>query len=275
MKIIHALFFLLLLSSCAGAKEINYTASTPAAAPVIRTFLNIPMTDSVDFIRWKLTLDGKQYILHCNYGIGKPNTNGFMYDGKTIAIKGVWEKEKNILQLHHNNHILKLIELNANLLHLLDAGNNLLVGNGGWSYTLNNMTASLTDKINSISQSTAIKDSIVFDGRTPCAVPGIIADGKLCYKIKWRIILYANAIKNDTGSYQILGTPWRDRSGRKGNWITRTGNNGQTIYQLNDEKGNGFIYLLQADENILLFTDAKGNLLVGNEDFSYTLNRKY
>jgi len=42
---------------------------------------------------------------------------------------------------------------------------------------------------------------------------------------------------------------------------------------LNDDKENGFLYLLELDENILMFIDAQGNLLVGNEDFSYTMNR--
>lgn len=273
MKIIHAVFFMLLLASCAKAKETDYTASTPAA-PVIKKYLGIPLADSIDFIRWKLSLHDNQYTLHCTYGIGKPNTNGFMNGGNTISLKGVWEKEKNILQLHHSNRILKLMELNANLLHLLDADNNLLVGNGGWSYTLNNMAPFLTDKINSTSQQSILKDSIVFEGRTPCAIPGIIPEGKLCYKLKWRLILYANAGKDKTGQYKVLGTPWRDISGRKGDWTTRTGDNGHILYQLNDEKGNGLIYLLKADENILLFTDARGNLLVGDEDFSYTLNRK-
>jgi hypothetical protein len=50
------------------------------------------------------------------------------------------------------------------------------------------------------------------------------------------------------------------------------GKNGRIIYQLNDEKENGFLYLLKLDEHILVFTDANGKLLVGDEDFSFTLN---
>ena len=42
---------------------------------------------------------------------------------------------------------------------------------------------------------------------------------------------------------------------------------------MNDDKGNGLLYLLKLDEHILVFTDAHEKLLVGNEDFSYTLNR--
>jgi len=42
---------------------------------------------------------------------------------------------------------------------------------------------------------------------------------------------------------------------------------------LNDDNGNGFLYLLKLDEHILAFTDTDEKLLVGNEDFSYTMNR--
>ena len=34
------------------------------------------------------------------------------------------------------------------------------------------------------------------------------------------------------------------------------------------------VYFIMPDDNILLFTDAKWNLLQGDEDFGYTLNRK-
>ncbi len=34
------------------------------------------------------------------------------------------------------------------------------------------------------------------------------------------------------------------------------------------------LYLLKGDDNILFFVDPNGRLLVGNEDFSYTLNRR-
>jgi hypothetical protein len=45
------------------------------------------------------------------------------------------------------------------------------------------------------------------------------------------------------------------------------------IYQLNDDKGDGFLYLYQPGEQIIFFTDVSGKLLVGDLDFSYTLNR--
>jgi hypothetical protein len=85
-------------------------------------------------------------------------------------------------------------------------------------------------------------------------------------------VLYADPEKNKPGRYKVLGTLWRKEGGRTGNWKIIAGKEGRTIYQLNDEKGNGFLYLLKLDEHILVFTNAQGKLLVGDEDFSYTLN---
>ncbi len=264
MRTIIVFLSIFLNTSCAGSKQTTYTASTPAA-PVIKTFLGIALTDSIDFIRWKLTLNNNRYTLQCNYGIGKPNTSGFINGGTHISITGNLKKEKNYYQLLNNKYTLKLIELSNNLLHFLDSDNSLLVGNGGWSYTLNNISPALTDEINFISTQTLLKDSMAFQGRTPC-VPGVIPAGKLCYKIKWYIVLYTNAEKNEPAT-------WRAYRGKTGSWKIITGRDGRTIYQLKDEQGNGFLYLVKADENILLFADANGKLLTGDEDFSYTLNR--
>ena len=66
----------------------------------------------------------------------------------------------------------------------------------------------------------------------------------------------------------------RKEGGKKGSWEITKGKNGRITYQLNDEKGKGFLYLLKLDENILAFTDAHGNLLVGDLDFSYMLNKR-
>src|SRR2546423_2960593 len=119
MKIVNSFLFLLLFVSCASGKENIYTGSTPAD-PVIRLFLGIPLEDSIDFIRWHLILDDKHYILNCNYGISKPNTNGFINGGKKISLNGTLSKQKNYYQLKNNDKNLKIVELNMNLLHLLD-----------------------------------------------------------------------------------------------------------------------------------------------------------
>lgn len=266
------LFFL--FCSCGSSKETNYTASTPASE-LIRKFLGISLTDSIDFIRWKISLTDHKYSLECNYGIGKPNTNGFYNGGKKVTIEGSVKFETNIYTLQNGKHVLKFAELNNNLLHILNEDNTLMIGNGGWSYAINRLTASPNDQLKLFTKKTAIKDSIAFQGRTPCGVPGIIPAGKLCYKLKWYLVLYSNAAKNEEPTYRVLGTGYRAEGGRRGNFKITNGKDGRIIYQLLDESGTPFIYLLKLDEGVLIFTDEKGNLLVGDHDFSYTLNREF
>lgn len=274
MKLVATLLLMTLLVSCASSKETNYTASTPAA-PLIRKFLGVSLTDSIDFIRWKLSLTDNKYSLECNYGIGKPNTNGFYEGGKKIAFSGAVKRENNNYILENGNRLLKLAELNANLLHILNNDNSLLIGNGGWSYALNNTTPSASNQSKLVSKQTVLKDSIAFEGRTPCGVPHMIEPGKECYKLKWYLVLYSNE-KNEPATYRILATPFRrEDGGKKGNWKITTGKDGRIVYELYDDNKNVLIYLLKLDEGVLIFTDANGNLLVGDHDFSYTLNRRF
>ena len=91
------------------------------------------------------------------------------------------------------------------------------------------------------------------------------------------MVLYAK--NNQPAGFKILGTRWRKEGGVTGNWKMNKGKNGTIIYQLNyqlnENNGSGILYLLKLDERVLLFTDANGKLLVGDEDFSYTLNRRW
>lgn len=274
MKSTVTALLILLIVSGASSKESIYTASTPAGH-VVRSFLQIPLSDSVDFIRWRLVLSEGRYNLYCNYGIGKPNTNGFINGGDKIELYGIVKKEENIYQLQNGAIILKLYQLNPDLLHLLDENNNLLVGNGGWSYTLNNVKPVVAGLVNKKQYPAALKDSMAFEGRTPCKIPGIVPAGTSCYKLKWYVVLYASAEKNKPGTYRIKGTPFRRLESKSGNWEIITRADGITVYQLKDDKNHGFLSLVKPDENILLFIDTNGKLLVGDENFSYTLNRRF
>lgn len=275
MKIIINFLLLLFILSCTttSGKEKTYIASTPAGV-VVKKFLGISLSDSVDFVRWELFIRDNRYHIHCNYGISQPNTNGFIGGGVKMELSGEWKKTGNYYELQNGNEKLVIAELNDDLLHLADTNKNLLVGNGGWSYTLNSLAPSGTDQLSLSPEQTVLSDSMKFEGRSPCKVPGIISEGRECYKIKWLITLYADKKKNEPGQYKILATRWRQEGGKTGNWSIITTKDGHTIYQLNDEKGKGLIHLLKADNNVLLFTDANGKVLTGDGDFSYTLNRR-
>ena len=168
---------------------------------------------------------------------------------------------------------LSLLKLNENLYHSLDSNQQLMVGNGGWSYTLSNLKPVKTDQLNFFSQASSITDSIIYEGRTPCGVPGIIPEGMTCYKLKWHLVFYSDAPANENGDYKLFGTTYRKEGGRKGHWQIMHGKDNRIIYRLNDEQEKAFIYLVKADDNILLFTDASGKVLAGDHDFGYTLNK--
>jgi len=261
MKIITALLFIL-LTSCANGKAV-YIGSTPANNSV-KNFLGIPLSDPVDFIRWKLVTHGEQYSLHCDYGIGKPNTNGFI-DRKTIDIKGKVTKDGNYYQLRNNNKTILLAAFNNHVLHFANADKHFMTGTSGWSYTLSSSGAGLNTVIKP--KPIALKDSMIFEGRTPCKEflnQGLMVSPN-CYKLKWSIILYAPNGKPAT--YKTRGTAFRNAEPKTGRWYFK---NGMGWIDGGDHR----LYFIMPDDNIILFTDAKWNLLQGDEDFGYTLNRE-
>jgi hypothetical protein len=265
------LFFLCTLScSAASDKEVNYIASTPAGATV-RNFLGINLADSVDFIRWKLKItDFKEFNLTCSYGISKPNTNGFMNE-KKLTLKGTVKQNDEILSLNTNGKSLSIQILNNNIMHLLNADGTMMVGNGGWSYTLNSLNQAPSTEIKLIAKNTSFTDSIVFEGRTPCRGVEELMIGKTrpeCYKKKWLIYLYTSGTKAGTGTYKIGAI-----EPRRGNWKLKKNETGNTIYSLHLNNGNS-LDLLRVDENIVYIMNERGELMVGDHDFSYSLNRR-
>jgi len=88
------------------------------------------------------------------------------------------------------------------------------------------------------------------------------------------LVLYGDPVKNEPLTYRVLGTGFRAEGGRKGRWLINN-KDGKIVYELLDEAGQPFLHLLKLDEGVLIFTNEKGDLLVGDHDFSYTLNRKF
>lgn len=118
----------------------------------------------------------------------------------------------------------------------------------------------------------------VFDGRTPCQGLAKQINEKVtteCIKIKWRLILYKDSITGNPGSYRLLGFIYKKDNPRIGKWhiIKGTKANPEAIvYQL-DQPGESPLFLEKGDENILFFLDQEKKLMIGNRDFSYSLNR--
>jgi hypothetical protein len=95
-------------------------------------------------------------------------------------------------------------------------------------------------------------------------------------KVKWDLTLYQDSKARAQTTYELRGTFYRDRI-RTGTWTVLRGARGNpaaVVYQLNADASHASLMLLKGDDNILFFLDGDRNLMIGNGDFSYTLNRK-
>jgi hypothetical protein len=221
-------------------------------------------------------MTSNQFKLHCQYGIGKPNTPGFI-DEKRAAFEGELTKKGNIYYLKHKGKQLSLLEVNTNVLHLLDHSNNMLIGNGGYSFALNNTAPVKTDQLNIQPKQNIPKYPLVFEGRTPCQELSALLNlnkSEACNKMKWYILFFADSVTNTPSYYLKGGIGYRRETMEKGKWQIIRDKNDRTIYKLNPDSLDYSLYLLKGDDNILFFIDPNGRLLVGNENFSYTLNRR-
>ena len=117
-----------------------------------------------------------------------------------------------------------------------------------------------------------------FVGRSPCReiatnIGASVPDQ--CFKIKWDVTLFQDEVTGAPTIYRIDATLYR-QSPRVGKWkiVSDAAHHPNAIiYELEAASGHGAIRLLKADDNIIFFIGADGRLMVGNIDFSYTLNR--
>jgi hypothetical protein len=189
-----------------------------------------------------------------------------------LQINGQARFDDGVITLSNEGKTLSMLLLNGNILHLLNSNGALLVGNGGWSYTLNSTTPVEVAGFNLKAGNVSFTDSIVFDGRTPCKGIEELMENRTraeCYKKKWRVSLYKNGPDAFFGTYMI-GGPVEARTGK---WKLKDHFTGTPVYSLDLNNGNT-LDLFAADENIVYIMDGKGGLMVGDHDFSYSLNRK-
>ncbi|MDF2188509.1 hypothetical protein [Paraflavitalea sp. CAU 1676] len=275
MKLLILVFCLGSICSTASAQTRTFVGSTPAHA-VVRTFLGISATDSIDFIRWKLIMHKAEYEISCQYGLSKPNTPGFSNEQR-VQWKGKVTEKDHVYSLTRANTVLHLMAVNDNLLHLLDQSRQMLVGNGGYSFVLNNTSPSSSKVFALTARPNRQPYPLVFEGRTPCQeLSAFLGLNKsdACFKLKWYILLFVDSLTGKPSYYLKGGIAYRQETMDKGSWQVKTEPNGRIIYELTPNKGSYTLRLLKGDDNILFFIRPDGSLLVGNEDFSYTLNRR-
>lgn len=283
---------LLLLSACSAANNgVNLVGSTPGDNS-IKSALSIPLDHEVDFIRWNLELaNNDTFDLNIEYGESQPNTLGFKKGGFTQTIRGSYSiiKDhrsgfKEVYGLISNDlaETIFLAKLNENIYHFLTSDYQLMVGNGGWSYSLNRAEPIEAEGIliaSQISDDEALE--LVFEGRTPCQefkkeYPEMKASSE-CFKIKWKLVLHKDSITDKPSTCtirNIVDNQPRDVSAKWEILKDAVAHPNATIYRIMVDNLAKPLLLMKGDGNVLFFLDGNKNPFVGNDDFSFTLNRR-
>ncbi len=306
-----ALLSLLVISPCTlpapvGSSTLGVFVATSPCDAGAKSLFRIPETPC-EMIKWRLmlyqdssALTPTTYQLDYVYGLSQPNTNEVAQGGKKVARTGKWAIVRGaktnpdglVYQLDPDKPqaSVSFQVVDQNLPHLLDRDEKLMIGNAGWSYTFNRTgdfarhtqpvtapTAALA-KADAPTASAASPILARYEGRSPCREIAreinktVSAD---CMKLKWDLTLYQNPATGTSTTYMLKGTLYRQQIG-EGKWAIIKGtktNPDAVVYQLDPDKPQGSLFLLKADDNILFFLSKEKNLLLGNGDFSYTLNR--
>jgi NlpE N-terminal domain len=298
MKIIAVgTIVLLSLLPCVSSKSANTSPNesifvgTSPCADFVKPFLAIPAAENCDRIKWRLTLqDSGKYVLRREWGYHLDNRT-YLAKG-TTEIEGTWKAIKGetntpvLVQLQNNKNNLAFALADQNVLHLLAANRSFAIGDGGASYTLSRDQKSsvLTNGGHGSVTEDNVNAETVFSGRSPCQEiakdinRSVAAD---CFKLKWLLTLRRDPKTLAPTTYHLKGSLYRSENPdsefpREGKWKVIRGtktNPTAVVYQLDAAGHDGPISLLKADPDVLFFVGKDGNLLVGNEDFSYTLNR--
>ncbi len=279
---------------------IRFIGTTPCGEPIRRLF-RISSDPEPEIMQWKLTLyeDPKtqapsRYDLQCHYGLTAPNKPGIARNIKTLERQGTWTIRKGAnanTTLYDLEGAVSFFQVSSNILHVIDPDRTLILGTSGWSYTLNraeNVEKSvdpssagsppeMSYRISALATGPSVFG--VFEGRTPCQ--GIARELKIsvpagALKSKWRVTLYQDPESRKPTTYKVEGSLHRGEA-REGNWnIVRGSKNDPNaiVYRLESAKAGPALLLLKGDENVLFFLDQNESPLVGNSDFSYTLNRR-
>jgi NlpE N-terminal domain len=288
-----------------------FVGSSPCAY-ISRSLLKIPETADCELIKWHLTLYSDPstlapttYELNYFYGLPEQGTNGLSRVRTKVERKGRWtavrgtrtDPDAIVYRLDGDKpqESLSFLKLDDYLVHLLDRDGGLMVGSAGWSYTLNRVGdyGRQTQQTRPLSISTVessaptpsvppvTADSVVlgaFVGRSPCRDAAIQLNKAVkadCVKVKWDLTLYRNPSTLTPTTYKLKGTFYRERI-REGKWTIVRGikvNPDAIVYQLDPDKPQESLSFFKAADNILFFLDKERNLLIGNGDFSYTLNK--
>jgi hypothetical protein len=279
-----------------------FAGSSPCG-DAIRQLLRIPSDVAADLVQWKLTLyqDPKtlapsRYELRYEYGATASGKPGLAAGVRTQQQQGAWSIGKGITSnpdaiVYELNGAVSLVQVDANILHVLNPDRSLMTGNGGWSYVLNRTEQSeksvhpmlarfqpdMSYRISPLATGPTVFG--VFEGRSPCQ--GIARELKIpvaaaCTKAKWRVTLYQDPETLAPTVYKVEGS-LQPRGAREGSWTLMRGTQqdpNAIVYRLEPTRTEPALLLLKGDDNVLFLLDQNRRPLVGHGDFSYALNRR-
>lgn len=244
------------------------------------------------------------YLFHGAYGVTQANTTGIRAGGVNLELEGKWailrgtksNPDTLVYQLNPDTPELAiyLTKITDYLLHVSTQERTLMVGNGGWSYTLNRTdaspmvdpTASPDLTLEPTALATVPNGSPilgVFSGRTPCddafydfakATPDAA-----CTKLKWGLHLNRDPQTGQPTTYTLRNVfviPETQIKDLEGTWAVVRAPKvypDAEIYQLNPTNAGQPLYFLKADDNHLFLLDHNFRLLVGDALWSYTLSK--
>lgn len=263
-----------------ASTDIHLAGSTPGDEPV-KAMFGIPSATAIDFMRWDLSMapNDHTFTLTLNYGTSVPNTQDLKDGGAFKKINGKYSSNEAIIHFNATDKTsFYLQRISENVYHLLDTKQELITGNGGWSYSLSRVEpvarANTWPGFKQLVQAKDTSTKIEFIGRTPCQ---IIAQqtkmnvSKECWKMKWLLVLKRDAQTGNPAGFQ-LKRPNINQELAQGNWqISKTTDGNILTLNLNNNTSLNFLI---GNENVLFILDDQLKPLVGNSDMSFTLNRR-
>jgi len=306
-----------LLTGC--TQMTTPTATVPAGSSIFGVFEGItpcsaqtsplpqiPEDTNCEQMIWKFTLYQDSatgapttYQLDAAYGVPKQNTNGLDDDGTPITMEGNWGIMKGtdtdanavIYQLNPEDPqmTISFLKVDEDILHVLHPDMRLMVGNAGWSYTINRTDNRPAPRIVVPAEPPSSSSPLVippqpegstvlgvFEGRTPCdevvfEFTGIPPHAG-CMKVKWQLTLYQEQNTGAPVTYLFRGTSMV----RTGTWTILHGTKTDpdaVVYQLRADDSLQITSFLSVGDDHLFLLDGELNPLVGNALFSYTLSR--